>query len=217
MKSDEQLQKEVLEAIKWKPLLHAAEIGVTAKEGIVTLSGTVDNYLKKIEAENAAKHVAGVKAIVEKIEVKFSRSLIRSDQEIAEAVANKLAESGYLPEELVKVKIENGKVWLSGNVSLYYQRSGAATAIRGIPGIKGIFNLIKIKNEVQDTIDKYKILDALHRDSLIDGENIVVVVENGEVTLKGKVRSLFEKEEVERAIHKTPGIGHIDNQLLVDY
>ena len=78
MKTNEVLQKDVQDAIKWEPLLNAAEIGVTAKDGIVTLTGTVDSYTKKLEAENATKNVAGVKALVEKIIVKVGTSWSRS-------------------------------------------------------------------------------------------------------------------------------------------
>ena len=59
MKNNENLQKDVLDAIKWEPLLCAAEIGVTAQDGIITLTGTVDSYAKKLEAEHAAKNVSG--------------------------------------------------------------------------------------------------------------------------------------------------------------
>ena len=82
MKSNESLQKDVQDAIKWEPLLHAAEIGVIAKDGIVTLTGTVDDYMKKVEAESAAKKVNGVKAIVEKINVDYGHTG-KTDNEIA--------------------------------------------------------------------------------------------------------------------------------------
>jgi len=72
MKTNEELQKDVQNAIKWEPLLNAAEIGVTAEDGVVSLTGVVDSYSKKLEAENAAKNVAGVKAVVENIEIKLS-------------------------------------------------------------------------------------------------------------------------------------------------
>jgi len=88
MKNNEILQKDVQEAIKWEPLLNAAEIGVIAKDGVITLSGTVDSYAKKLEAEHAAKNVAGVKAVVEKITVKFGSSWNKTDNEIASEVLN---------------------------------------------------------------------------------------------------------------------------------
>lgn len=217
MKSNEQLQQDIEDALKWEPLLHAAEIGVTVKNGVVTLTGTVDNYLKKNEAEAAAKHVSGVKAVVEHINVKFAHSLIKSDEGIAAAVATKLASCGYVPEDRLDVKVEDGKVYLSGNVQWHYQRIGVETAIKSIPGIKAIFNLVSIKNEVQDEVDRYKILDALQRHWLLNSEKITVLVNNGEVTLQGSVPTLYEKEESEKAVWKAPGVWHVDNQLEVGH
>src|SRR5450631_2197501 len=112
MKTNEDLQKDVQDAIKWEPLLNAAEIGVTAKDGVVTLSGIVDSYSKKLEAESAAKSVIGVKALVEKIEIKFGSDWNKNDNEIATEVLNAFKFNWEVPNDKVKVSVEKGLVTL---------------------------------------------------------------------------------------------------------
>src|ERR1035437_6633253 len=112
MKTDVEIQKDVMEELRWEPLLNATEIGVAVKNGVVTLSGTVDTYLKKREAEKAAKHVAGVKAVAEDIEVKIASSFRKTDAEIADAILNALKWHSSVQDEKVKVTVEDGWVTL---------------------------------------------------------------------------------------------------------
>jgi osmotically-inducible protein OsmY len=128
MKTDEILQKDVQEAIKWEPQLHTTEIGVIAKNGIITLTGTVDNYYKKNEAEKAAKKVNGVKAIVEKIEVKQNNNKSINDNYIAEKILNVFKSNFSIPDEKIKLKVEKGWVTLEGNVNWNYQKEAAKNA-----------------------------------------------------------------------------------------
>src|ERR1035437_4952445 len=79
MKNDIEIQNDVMDELKWEPFLNASEIGVAVKNGIVTLSGQVDTYLKKIEAEKATKRVAGVKAVAEDIQVGISPAYRKTD------------------------------------------------------------------------------------------------------------------------------------------
>ena len=125
MKSNEDLESDVQDAIKWQPLLKAAEIGVTAKNGVITLSGTVNSFTKKLEAENAAKSVVGVKAIIEDIDVKFPNSMVKNDEEIANEVLSALKWNWSVPNENVQVKVEDGWITLEGNVEWNYQREAA--------------------------------------------------------------------------------------------
>ncbi|UZJ64411.1 BON domain-containing protein [Sphingobacterium sp. KU25419] len=154
MKNNAELQKDVQQAIKYEPLLHAAEIGVTAKDGVVSLTGIVDSYVKKLEAENAAKKVIGVRALVEHIEVKFPSTSYRTDAEIASDVLIALKNNYSVPEEKIKVKVENGIITLEGMVIWNYQRDAAQHVLNHLPGIKGLINNIIIKPEASDLIDK---------------------------------------------------------------
>ncbi len=217
MKSNEVLQKDVQEAIKWEPLLHAAEIGVTAQDGIVTLSGTVDSYIKKSEAEHATKNVSGVKAIVEDINVKFELSDVKEDTDIAREAINNLSSSWSVPKDKVKIKVEDGWVTLEGVVFWNYEKQGAYQAVRGVSGVTGITNRILIKSGSHDEIEKRNIENAFSRNSSLNGLDIRVKVEGHSVTLRGHVYFLSQKDEAERIAWNAPGVWNVDNELDVLY
>lgn len=217
MKSNEELQKDVQEAIKWEPLLHAAEIGVMVKDGIVTLTGTVDNFIKKQEAETATKKVVGVNAIVEKIEIKFKGSLKIGDDENAKDALNALKWDWQVPHDTIKVKIEEGWVTLTGEVRWNYQKDAAKKAVSSLHHIKGVTNDIVIKAETADQIEQKDIEEAIARTWSIDNSEIHVKVKGHTVTLDGTVESLFQKDEAARIAWNAPGIWHLDNNLVVEY
>ncbi len=217
MKNNAELQKDVQDAIKWEPLLHAAEIGVTVKDGVVTLTGVVDSYSKKSEAEDAAKNVAGVKAVVEKIEVKFSNSGKTTDGEIAKEVLNALKWNWQVPNDTVKVKVEDGWITLEGEMNWDYQRVAAKEAVVNLVGVKGVSNEIKIKPDLKDTIEQHEIESALRRNWSINSDDIQVVVSGTKVTLSGTVASWYQKEEAEKITWKTPGVWTVVNDLIVEY
>ena len=147
MNTDEILQKNVQDALKWEPQLQAAEIGVIAKNGIVTLTGTVDNYYKKNEVENAIKKVSGVKAIVEKIQIKTSDSKDITDNIIAERILNVFKSDFSIPHEKIKLKVEKGWVTLEGNVNWKYQKEASKSAVTALMGVRGVTNNIKTRTE----------------------------------------------------------------------
>ena len=218
MRSNEDLQKDVQNAIKWEPLLHAAEIGVTVKDGIVNLTGTVDSYAKKIEAEDAAKKVAGVKAVVEKIEIKFSNGHgKKTDNEIATELVSAFKWNWEVPSDKVHVKVENGWVTLSGEVYWNYQKEAARLAVKNLLGVVGVTNSIAIKSETQDEIEKKGIESALLRNWSINSQDIQVKVAGTKVTLKGKVHSLYQKDEAGRIAWNAPGVWSVENDLAIDY
>jgi osmotically-inducible protein OsmY len=217
MKTNEELQKDVQNAIKWETSLHAAEIGVTVKDGVVTLTGTVDGYFKKNQAEDTAKNVAGVKAVVENIEVKYFNGYTKSDNEIATEVLKALSDSWSVPNDKLKVKVENGMVTLEGELPWNYQKEAAKTAINYLAGVKGVTNNIKIKSEVHDAIEKKDVEKALARSWAFDSDDISVKVNGTNVTLEGVVGSIYQKEEAGRLAWKTPGIWSVQNDLVVEY
>lgn len=216
MKTNEELQKDVQDAIKFQPLLHAAEIGVIVKNGIVTLTGVVDGYYKKTEAENAAKNVVGVKAVVENITIKYN-NYSKTDSEIAEEVLKALDESWSVPKDKVLVKVENGWITLEGELPWNYQREAAKSTINYLQGVKGIANHIKIKSEVQDAIEKKDVEKALERHWSINAEDIHVKAEGSKIILTGNVTSLYQKEEAGKIAWNTPGVWTVDNKLEVEY
>lgn len=217
MKSNEELQKDVMDAIKWEPLLKAAEIGVTAKDGVVTLSGIVNNYSKKAEAEHAAKNVSGVNAVVEKIEIKFDSNETKNDNILAEEIVSSLKSKWDIPDNKVKVKVENGWITLDGELHWNYQKQSAIRSINSISGITGITNNIAIKSEIHDGIEKRDIELALLRNWAIDDSDIKVSVEDNIVNLSGKVDSWYQKDEAGRIAWNAPGVSKVINEIIVDF
>lgn len=216
MKTNAGLQKDVQDALKWEPLLDSAEIGVIVQNGIVTLTGKVDSYAKKLQAEHAAKKVLGVKVLVEDIEVKLPDPRTKSDVEIANEIIAAFASNSFIPQEKINVKVENGWVDLDGEVSWGYLSDITENAVKYLPGVKGIYNNIIINPEVKETIEKNDIQKALERSS-IDSSEINVSVSGKTVTLTGNVHTWHQKEEAGRVVWKTPGIENVKNQITVDY
>jgi osmotically-inducible protein OsmY len=217
MKSNEELQKDVMDAIKWEPLLNAAEIGVTVKDGVVTLSGIVNNYSKKAEAEHAAKNVTGVNAVVEKIEIKFDSNEKKNDNSLADEIVHSLKSKWDIPDNKIKVKVENGWITLDGELHWNYQKQSAVRSINSISGITGITNNIVIKSEIHDGIEKKDIELALLRNWAIDDSDIKVSVEDNIVNLSGKVDSWYQKDEAGRIAWNAPGVSKVRNEIIVDF
>lgn len=219
MKTNEQLQKDVQDAIKWEPLLNVAEVGVTAKDGVVTLTGIVDSYIKKIEAEAATKKVNGVKAVVEKIEISFGNSIgIKSDGEIAIAVLKSLQWNWDVPNEneKVKVKVENGWVTLEGELEWNHQKEAATRSVNNQTGVKGVTNNIIIRNDGKDKIELKNIESALCRNWSINDGDIEVDISANKVTLKGIVHSFYARDEAERIAWNAPGVYNVSNKLIIE-
>ena len=216
MRTDSEIQKDVMDEFRWEALLNASEIGVAVKHGIVTLTGSVDTYTKKLAAENAAKNVVGVKAVAENIEVKLTSYGKRNDTEIAEAVINALKWHTAVKEDKVKIKVEDGWVSLEGEVEWEFQKTAARSTVENLSGVVGITNNIKIKPQVGATDLKKKISAAYHRNATIDAEKITLDVVGGKVTLRGKVRSYAEKKDAETAAWLAPGVDKVENNLEID-
>ena len=215
MKTDNQIQKDVLDEFKWEPLLNAAEIGVSVKDGIVTLSGEVDSYSKKLAAEHAAKRISGVKAIAEDIQVGLAPIYRKTDAEIASAVVNALKWHTAVQQEKIKIKVEDGVVRLEGQVDWEFQKNSARTAIEHLLGVKSVINLITLKPRVTSLEISRQISSAFTRNAILDAANLKVSIQGDKVVLTGIVNSFAEKEQAEHAAWSAPGVMRVESHLKV--
>jgi len=216
MKTDLEIQNDVMEELKWEPFLNSAEIGVSVKNGIVSLSGIVDTYAKKITAEKAAKRIDGVKAVAEELEVKLSDSGWRDDIEVAEAILNTLKWQTSVDEDQIKIKVENGWVTLEGTVNWLFEKNKITELVENLLGVRGITCLIKVAPRVPVNEVKRKINSAFHRSATVDASNIHIETTGNKVILTGTVRSLTEKKDAEDAAWMAPGVTEVKNELLVE-
>lgn len=214
MKSDLELKHDVERALEWEPSIDAREIAVTAKNGVVTLSGHVSSYADKWTAERIAKRVAGVTALANDIQVKLESQ--RTDADIAESARLALKLDSRVPADRVKVIVSNGWVTLDGTVDYYYQKSAAESQVRYITGAKGVTNAIEVVPPTVSPADiKTRIEEALKRTAQLDAKKINVETKGSKVILTGTVHSWVESREAELAAWSGPGVSEVENRLVV--
>ena len=217
MKTDKQVQQDVIAELSWEPSVNAAQIGVEVKDGIVTLAGHVSTYAEKLGAERAAQRVSGVKALAIEMDVKLSGSGKRNDADIAGSAKNALQWTSSFPKDGVKVMVESGCVTLTGEVDWEYQKQAAAKGVRYLMGVTGVSNQIVIKPHVSLSAVKSDIEAALKRRATADAQQISVDVRGADVTLTGTVHSWSERDLAKHAAWGTPGVRNVVDNMSIAY
>jgi osmotically-inducible protein OsmY len=215
MKTDAQVQKDVIAELNWEPSVDPTDIGVEVKDGVVTLAGHVSSYSEKWNAERSALRVSGVKALAVEMDVALPGLSKRTDADIARSVENVLQWIAFLPQDAIKVMVEDSWITLTGNVAWEYQRQSAIDAVRNLMGVRGVSDDITIKAEVSSTLVKEDIEAALKRRALDDAQGIFVEVNGTDVTLTGTVHSWTERDLATHSAWCTPGVSDVKDRMTL--
>jgi osmotically-inducible protein OsmY len=215
-RTDDDIQRDIINELKWDPSFEDDDIAVAVKDGVVTLAGYVKSYLDKWHAERVVSRVKAVRAIANDLEVRLPSSSERPDPDIARAIVEALRWNVSVPSDRIKAKVEKGWVTLEGDVDWYYQREAVERAVRSITGIRGITNLVTVRARPAPEEIKAKIKEALQRAAQLDADRIQIEVDGSKVILNGTVRSYAEKRDAERAVRNAPGVTEVENRLVVD-
>lgn len=218
MQTDMQLQRDVIEELAWQPNVRDAEIAVGAKNGVATLSGFVSSYAQKYAAVRAAEAVRGVRAVADDLKVRLPQSLVRSDTDIAHAAVSALKWDVEVPDERIKVLVDDGWVSLDGSVDWQFQRTAAESAMRRLAGVKGVIDRISVQQPRASAYEvNQHIQEALKRSAALDAGKISIEARDGKVVLRGTVRSWAEREDAERAAWASPGVTEVDDEIAVAF
>jgi len=215
MNSDLDLKEDVLAELEYEPSVKVEDIGVSVKDGIVTLTGSVSSYAEKLAAARAAKRLAGVRGLAEDIVVKLPDSSRRTDGDLAAASVDAIKWITTVPEDSVKVIVRDGWLTLEGAVEGRHQRVAAEEAVRNLAGVRGVTNLVVVAPKTAPVDVKCAIKAAFERHALLDAQQIQVEVKGGTVVLRGNVQSFIEREEAERAASAAPGVTNVENRIVL--
>jgi len=214
--SDRELREAVEEALDWEPVINAKRIGVSAKDGVVTLTGHVDSFPQKREAERVAGLVAGVRAVACELQIASAPEHELSDEELARKASNAIAWNTLLPKGSIQVWVDRGRVTLEGTLESREQRKSAEESIRCLAGVTDVNNHIVVQPGVNRIAVKAQIESALLRNARLDANNLTVEIRSGRVILKGTVHSWVERDEAERAAWGVPGVSDVENLVIVN-
>jgi osmotically-inducible protein OsmY len=217
MKTDSQLQHDVMAELAWEPSVDHADIGVSVNDGVVTLSGYVKSFPEKAAAEKATRRVAGVRAIAEAIKVRLPADRKTADHEIAKRIIDMFAWNVAVPDEALTVKVERGWVTLTGTVDWRFQSDEARKMAGRVAGVLGVTNLIEVKKLPVPADIKDRITQAFKRQASLDANSVTVVAEGGTVRLGGKVRAWNERGIAERAAWAAPGVTRVEDNIVVAF
>lgn len=215
MKTDIQVQQDVIQELHWEPSIDASRIGVAVRDGIVTLSGDVSSYAQKWDAELTSQRVQGVRGTAVEIQVSLPGAVQHSDTDIARTAENVLQWATVLPVDAIKVQVEKGWITLSGDVEWDYQRQAASMAVRHLMGVTGVSDQIAIRPTVSLNAVRADIEAALRRRARADAHDIAVEVKGAEIFLSGTVHTWQDRELARQSAWNTPGVRNVYDNLTV--
>ncbi len=213
--SNEALQLRVVQQLDWEPSVDAANIGVTVRDGVVTLEGDVRNYAEKFAAVRVTKAVYGVRGLADELQVKLHPSFERTDADIAKSALQMLAWDTVVPKDHVKVTVRDGWMTLEGEVEWEYQRTDAERAVRYLSGVKGVVNAVTLTHRAVPADVKAQIESALKRNAESDAQHIFVEMHGGTATLSGNVHTLAARDEAALAAWAAPGVRMVTDNIMV--
>lgn len=214
-KTDSELQRDVMAELEWDPSVDHSEIGVSAIDGVVTLSGFVGSYATKLAAERAARRVTGVNAIAMEIQVRLASDPKTADHEIARRIRDMLEWNTLVPDERIQVKVEKGWVTLTGDVAWHYQSDEAREAVSRVSGVTGVANNIRINATPTVPDLRKRIEEAFDRQADLDAAGVTIRMDSGKVILGGRVRAPYERRVAEQAVWGAPGVVQVDDRIMV--
>jgi osmotically-inducible protein OsmY len=210
--TDLRLRNFVVRELDWDPDVDASEIGVSAQNGVVTLTGFVPTYTGKLAAERVAKRVRGVRAIANELTVRLT--VDRTDADIAADAVAALKLQTTVADK-VTIAVRRGHVALTGTVEWFTQKAAAADAVKHVPGVRAVANYIEVASKPAFRDVHRRIVAALHRNADLDARNLRVEVADDVVTLTGTVESWLQRDAAERGAASAPGIRRVQNRIVV--
>ena len=213
MSGDMRLKQDVIDELDFEPSVDAAGIGVTVENGIVTLSGHVPLFYQRAKAEEAVWRVAGVRGLVEELEVEQGGARRHDDEELARRALERLDDTAMVPEGSVQVKVQKGWLVLHGEVEWDFQRQAASEALETMIGVGGIVNQIRLKPGDLSIDIKERVERALHRHADVESSRVDVRIDDGRVFLRGRVESALERGEIRRAAWSAPGVTDVVDEM----
>lgn len=218
MITDEEIFKNVTQKLEFDPRINSSNIIVSVKDGIVTLTGSVNTYAAKSMVENDVKSIRGVKGIAEELKVDFyGQQRERTDTDIARVARDALEWNVMIPDEKIQVIVEAGIITLTGEVPQNYQRESAVSAVRYLQGVKNVINRIKLKPSINPSEVRSKILNEFERNARLDASKISIEIKNSQIILRGTVRSWAEHKEATKASWSIPGVTSVENLISLVY